>query len=241
DEIGILQIIIIISAFISLAAVIPILFLSEDKRSLPKEKLRKSSLIENLKELPKDYYKFLLVSLFFGLANFTIFLFILHTKTVVLGIDENTPLLTQMSIPIIIFIWFNIIYTLLSIPFGKWSDTYGRKLIFAVGLVLYIITCFGFVITTNLFFLFLFFGLYGAFNAATDGIQKAFAVDLLPPDLKGTGIGLLQTLTGFAGIAGGLIAGCLYEQNVATAFIYGGIMAVFALMLLIKIKFSYQD
>jgi MFS family permease len=241
DEIGILQIIIIISAFISLAAVIPILFLSEDKGSFSKEKLRKSSLIGNLKKLPKDYYKFLIVSFFFGLANFTILLFILHTKTVILGIDENTPLLTQMSLPIIIFIWFNIIYTVLSIPFGKMSDIYGRKLIFAVGLVLYIITCFGFVITANLIFLFLFFGLYGAFNAATDGIQKAFAVDLLPPDLKGTGIGLLQTLTGFAGIAGGLIAGYLYEQNIATAFIYGGIMAAFALALLIGMQFSFEE
>ena len=114
-------------------------------------------------------------------------------------------------------------------------------MIFAVGLVLYIITCVGFVFTTDLIFLFLFFGIYGAFNAATDGIQKAFAVDLLPPDLKGTGIGLLQTLTGFAGIAGGLIAGYLYEQNIATAFIYGGIMASFALALLFGMKFSSEE
>ncbi len=146
-----------------------------------------------------------------------------------------------MSIPIIIFIWFNIIYTVLSIPFGKMSDSYGRKKIFAFGLVLFIITCFGFVITTNLFFLFLFFGIYGAFNAATDGIQKAFVVDLLPPDLKRTGIGLLQTLTGFAGIAGGIIAGVFYEQNIGSAFIYGGITAAIALALLLKMKFSYQD
>lgn len=241
DEIGILQIIIIISAFISLAAVIPILFLSEDKTVYLKEEKSRTSFVQNLKKLPKDYYKFLIISIFFGLANFTILLFIFHTQTVVLGIDESTPPLMLMGIPILIFIWFNIIYTVLSIPFGKWSDIYGRKAIFAVGLSLFMLTCTGFVFTTDLIFLFIFFGIYGAFNAATDGIQKAFAVDLLPSNLKGTGIGLLQTITGFAGIAGGLIAGFLYSKNESSAFIYGAGMATIALGLLMLMNFSHQE
>ncbi|MHA2202700.1 MAG: MFS transporter [Candidatus Hodarchaeales archaeon] len=203
NELEILKIIIIISAFISLLAVIPIFFISESAELTPEEDQRLTSLVQNLKGLPKSYYKFLIVSIIFGLANFTILLFILHSQTVVLGIDETVSPLVLITIPIIIFIWFNIVYTVLSIPFGDWSDKYGRKLVFAVGLTLFVITCFGFLITTNLILLFLFFGIYGAFNAATDGIQKAFAVDLLPQGLKGTGIGLLQTSVGFAGILGG--------------------------------------
>ncbi len=158
-----------------------------------------------------------------------------------LGIDENTPLLMLMGIPILIFIWFNIIYTVLSIPFGKWSDIYGRKAIFAVGLSLFMLTCTGFVFTTDLIFLFIFFGIYGAFNAATDGVQKAFAVDLLPSNLRGTGIGLLQTITGFAGIAGGLIAGFLYSKNESYAFIYGAGMSTISLGLLMLMNFSHQE
>jgi MFS family permease len=236
SEIEILKIIIIISAFISLLAVIPIFFISETDTS--KEVQRKITLIQNLKELPKNYNKFLLVSIIFGLANFTILLFILHSKTVILGIDESSSPLVLIIIPIIIFIWFNIIYTVLSIPFGDWSDKYGRKQVFGIGLFLYAITCFGFLFTKNIILLFVFFGIYGAFNAATDGIQKAYVVDLLPQELKGTGIGLLQTSVGFAGILGGIIAGSLYYVRPTFAFIYGGIMTIFALILLLSMTFT---
>jgi MFS family permease len=212
---------------------IPIFFISESTEYASKKEQRNITLIQNLKELPKSYFKFLLVSIIFGLANFTILLFILHSKTVVLGMDETASPLALLIIPIIIFIWFNIIYTVLSIPFGDWSDKYGRKQVFAIGLILYAITCFGFLFTTNIILLFLFFGIYGAFNAANDGIQKAYAVDLLPQDLKGTGIGLLQTSVGFAGILGGIIAGSLYYAGPTFAFIYGGIMTIIALILLL--------
>lgn len=223
---------------------IPIFFLSELGGRAPDDKRRHASLLQNLKELPIDFYKFLTVSIFFGLANFTILLFILHAKTVILGIDETLSPQMQIAATIAIFIWFNIIYTVLSIPFGDWSDKYGRKAVFAFGLVLFTITCFSFLLTNDIFFLFLVFGLYGAFNAATDGVQKAFAIDLLPSDLKGTGIGLLQTIVGFASILGGLIAGILYDLTslydleVNLAFIYGGIMAVIALVLLLIMKIS---
>ncbi|MHA2327033.1 MAG: MFS transporter [Candidatus Hodarchaeales archaeon] len=197
-----------------------------------------SSLLQNLKELPKSYYRFLIVSIVFGLANFTILLFILNAKTVILGIDESTPPQLQIAIPITIFIWFNIVYTTLSIPFGGWSDKYGRKAVFGFGLVLFAIACFGFLLTNNIIVLFLVFGIYGAFNAATDGVQKAYAVDLLPTDLKGTGIGLLQTLMGFASIIGGMVAGYLYDLDSHYSFVYGGVMAMTALVLLIVLKIT---
>ncbi|MHA2094284.1 MAG: MFS transporter, partial [Candidatus Hodarchaeales archaeon] len=232
DELGILKLILIISAFISLAAVIPIFFLSDEDEKLNAKIRNKSSFIDNLKSLPRNYYKFLIVSIIFGLGNFTILLFIIHTKTILLGADPNASELVQLAFPIFTFIWFNIIYTILSIPFGSWSDKYGRKNIFAVGLGLFIITCIGFALTTDPIILFLLFGLYGAFNAATDGIQKALAVDLLPSDLKGTGIGLLQTLMGFASIFGGLMAGYLYGLNSSFSFLYGGILAGLSLLAL---------
>ena len=238
NELEILKNIIIISAFISLLALIPIFFISESTEYVSKKEQRKITFIQNLKELPKSYYKFLFVSIIFGLANFTILLFILHSKTVILGMDETASPLVLLIIPIIIFIWFNIIYTVLSIPFGDWSDKYGRKQVFAIGLILYAITCFGLLFTTNIILLFLFFGIYGAFNASTDGIQKAYTVDLLPQDLKGTGIGLLQTSVGFAGILGGLIAGYLYYAGPTFAFIYGGIMTIIALILLLLMTFT---
>ncbi|PWI49448.1 hypothetical protein CEE45_01260 [Candidatus Heimdallarchaeota archaeon B3_Heim] len=238
DELGILKLILIISAFVSLAAVIPIFFLSDQEEKQITEERKKSSLVDNLKGLPGNFYKFLIVSTLFGFGNFTILLFIIHTKTILLGADPNASEFVQLAFPIVTFIWFNIIYTILSIPFGSWSDKYGRKNIFAVGLGLFIFTCLGFSLTTDPIILFLLFGVYGAFNAATDGIQKAFAVDLLPEDLKGTGIGLLQALMGFASIFGGLIAGYLYDFESSFAFLYGGILAGITLLVLFGMNIS---
>jgi MFS family permease len=241
DELGILKLIIIVSAFISLAAVVPIFFLRESEEFKPTEQRQTASIIDNLKELPKDYYKFLVISISFGMANFTILLFIIHAKTILLGANPDVSEIVQLAFPIATFIWFNIVYTILSIPFGSWSDKYGRKNIFAVGLSLFAITCLGFYIANDPLILFLLFGIYGAFNAATDGIQKALAVDLLPSDLKGTGIGLLQTLVGFAGIVGGVIAGYLYDLNSTYAFLYGGILTGVTIVLLFSMKISIGD
>jgi MFS family permease len=247
DELGILKLILIFSALVSLTAVIPIFFLTEPKDRKNPELRKQVNLITSLKDLPRGYYKFLLISIIFGLANFTILLFIIHTKALLLDTNPNTSEISQLIFPILTFIWFNIVYTALSIPFGMWSDKYGRKKIFAVGIGLFILTCFGFAFTRNPLILFFFFGIYGAFNAATDGIQKAFAVDILPSDLKGTGIGLLQTSVGIAGILGGMFAGYLYDTlpyvNLPSsfAFLYGGILSGIALILLLATKMSFSN
>ena len=229
------------SAVISLTAIIPIIFLTEPNTQNKKESQEEISLIQNLRDLPRNYYQFLFVSLLFGLANFTILLFIYHARTVIFEVMGSTPPLFQIGFTISLFIWFNIIYTVLSTPFGSWSDKYGRKIIFSIGLVLFIITCLIFLLTTNFYVLLIAFGVYGAFNAATDGIQKAFTVDLLPPHLKGTGIGLLQTITGFAGILGGMIAGLLYDIDFSLTFLYGALTALIALILFIPMRLASEE
>lgn len=240
SSLSILQLIIIISAFIALLAVIPILFLTDSSKEIEKRKIKNLTLLKSIINLPKPFFKFLFITTIFGLSNFTILIFIIHTKTVILGIDETTSLFLQTAIPIFLFIVFNITYTLLSIPFGSLSDRYGRKRIFGFGLMLYIITTLGMAISSDLFILIPIFGIYGAFNAATDGIQKAFAVDLLPSEYKGTGIGLLQTIMGLASVGGGIIAGALYDINASFAFCYGAIVALFALFLLFMWDFELE-
>lgn len=57
---------------------------------------------------------------------------------------------------------------------------------------------------------------------ATDGVGKAFAVDLLDPDMKATGIGYLGTMTGIATLIASTMAGILWDHFGAGAtFVYG--------------------
>ncbi|MFX0205141.1 MAG: MFS transporter [Candidatus Hodarchaeota archaeon] len=237
SELETLKLIIIIAAFISLLAVIPILLIQEPKQALIHER-RKTSLMQNLKDLPPAYYRLLFTSTIFSLANFTILLFVLASKNVIPA-DESEQF--KVIIPIAFFVLFSLVYTILSIPFGTWSDRVGRKLVYGIGMIIFILTCIGFIVADELWMLIVAFVLYGAFNAATDGIQKAYTVDVVPPELKGTGLGLLQTVTGFAGIIAGIIAGFLMAENMDLPFIYGGIMAAIALVILLALRINLWE
>jgi MFS family permease len=243
SELLVLRAIIIISSVLSLAAVVPIFLLKEQQKERANNgktanNSKSMSLINNLRALNKSYYKFLVISGLFGLSNFTILLFILQAKVVAIQTitEQETILFT-----IIVFILYNISYTGLSFPFGSWSDKYGRKKVFAIGISLLIITCLGFTVaTTNIVVIVFLFLLYGAFYAATDGIQRAFTVDLVPPNLKGTGLGLLQTITGVTSIISGVIAGYLFDIDTRFAFLYGAVVASITLVLLVMTQFGKE-
>lgn len=235
SQLDILKLILIISAIVSLLAVIPILLL---ERKPPKTSEKPSyNLIKDLKKLPVDYYKFLLVSVFFSLANFTILLYVLASKNIVT--DQNS--IEALIVPIGIFVWYSVFYTILSYPLGSISDKIGRKKIFSLGLVLYICTNIFFILTNDILILLVTFAFYGAFSAATDGIQKAYTIDLIPANLKGTGVGLLMTITGIIGIISGVIAGVLMTVDPSFPFLYGILMAIIALILLYVLTISESE
>jgi MFS family permease len=56
------------------------------------------------------------------------------------------------------------------------------------------------------------FGIYGIYMAATDGVGKAFAIDLLEPNQKATGLGVLGSFTGLASLIASVSAGYLWDH-----------------------------
>lgn len=236
-ELSILRLIIIVSSLISLLSLIPIFLLSDTEKRSSVKKQSKKGLTQNLKKLPREYYHFLIISTFFGLANFTLLLFIIHTNNIV----STHSTLDSSIMTISLFIIFNLSYTSLSMPFGILSDKVGRKLVLILGLFLLFITNLGFILYSDVLMIILLYLIYGAFYAASDGILKAYTVDLVPKNLKGTGLGLLQTIMGFASIAGGGIAGYLMEINSSYAFLYGSMISIFTILLLLFFKLPQKS
>ena len=69
--------------------------------------------------------------------------------------------------------------------------------------------------------------------AATDGVGKALAIDLLPPEMKATGLGILGSFTGVASLFASLSAGFIWDHwGVSQCFYFSAAGAMLAAALL---------
>ncbi|MCK4352228.1 MFS transporter [candidate division WOR-3 bacterium] len=212
--------IILIAAILAFVSLIPIHFVKEKKKE-PKNLLFKIS----LKSLPKKSRLFILIATIFGLGNFSYMFFILKAQEFFTG-------KFAIGIPILLYILFNIFYASFSIPSGILSDRIGKKNVILLGYSLFVLTCLGFAFSHSLISFIILFALYGLVYACIDGNQRAFVSDMVPTDLRATGLGAFHTLTGLVALPASLIAGTLWGINPAITFIFGGSIAFIAIILL---------
>ena len=212
SEFDLIKKIIILASIIGFISLIPLLFLKEKTAS---KKLKKT-LFVSLKELPKPIIHFVLAAGIFALANFSYMFFVLKTTNMFNSSDEVIPV-----IPLILYILFNIFYTLSSIPFGKLADKIGKEKIIIAGYLLFSLICLGFFYFNSLLLYIFLFIAYGLVYAMTVGVQRAFVADLSNEEARATSLGFFQTTIGICSIIAGIIAGLVYEMNSSYIFIYG--------------------
>lgn len=233
-EIVLIKRVILFASLIGFLSLIPIFFLEEGRKLHGKGKTNYGFFI-TLKKLPRSLWIFLGVSILFAFANFSYMFFLLKAGS----IFNNTYGYILPIIPIVLYILYNISYTLFAIPFGKLSDRVGRKQVLAFGGILLSLVCLGFVFASSiLIFVFLFI-FYGIVYAIMISNQRAFVSDLSPANLRATALGAFQTIIGVSSIISGVVAGVLYNLNNGYLFLYGAILSliyVFALIFFVKEK-----
>lgn len=80
------------------------------------------------------------------------------------------------------------------------------------------------------------FGVLGIYKAASEGVFKAYVVDVVPEELRGSALGAFHTGIGLVMLPGGVIAGLLWDQLGPTPmFLYGAVFAVASMVLLVTI------
>jgi len=220
----------LIAALVAFLSLIPLIFVRDRKKA------RKNfSLKIGLKGLSGKFKIYLLVVGVFAFASFSYMFFILRAQEV-LGLSLESTLLIVLSL----YVLFNIVYALFSLPAGMLSDKIGRKRTIMIGYGFYVAASAGFAFFSNIFLVIALFALYGLFNAFTDAIQRAFASDLLKKEALGTGMGAFYTAIGIAALPANIIAGFIWQfYGAQILFIYGAIVAFIALCmfaLLIKEK-----
>ena len=176
----------------------------------------KAKIDVSLRQFPKDYWKYLLVTALFGLGNSSNAFLILRTQDIGASLETT----------ILIYAAFNLVAALISYPAGSLSDTWDRKNILLASFVIFLIAYLGFALTQNILLvaaLFVFYGLYqGIFRA----VGKAFASDFVPEHLRASGIGWYSTTVGLLQLVASVVAGLLWDRiGHAAVFYYGAAFA----------------
>jgi MFS family permease len=136
----------------------------------------------------------------------------------------------QVGIPTVtiplVYLMFNLVYSLSAVPAGMAADKYGRKRLILLGFVLFAILYYGFAVASGTKAIWILFGFYGLFMGLTEGIQKAFLATIIPQDFKATAFGVYTTAVGLAMFPASLIGGWLWDHvSPAVTFYFGALTA----------------
>jgi MFS family permease len=207
-----------------LAVAVILFFVREPKAAEAPATAKKQSFWEALKGMPAEYKTFLKVSLLFSLSYFSFSFFILRAADI--GVKPEDVLL--------LYVLYNIIYALASVPGGWLSDRMGRKPVIAGAFALYAAICAGFALATAWWHAALLFGLYGIFVALDESVNKAYISDMIPEERRSTAIGAYNTAIGVAYLPASLMVGALWAiAGPVVGFMAAAVIAAFSAAVLI--------
>jgi MFS family permease len=201
-------------------AVLTIVFFIRETRTgkVPKAERPKLS----WKDFGRPYKFFLVIVGLFSLGN---------SSDVFLILKAQDTGISVVIIPLV-YLLFNVVYSLGALPAGILSDRIGPGRIIFSGFLLFGFIYLGFGLASLPWHIWVLFPLYGIFMAMTEGVQKAFLATLIPPKFKGTGFGLYNTLVGLAVFPASLVGGFLWDKvSPQATFLFGMVTAWLAALL----------
>lgn len=176
----------------------------------------KSKIDVSLRQFPKGYWRYLLVTALFGLGNSSNSFLILRTQ------DIGSSLQTT----IVIYAMFNLVAAAISYPAGFLSDKLGRKNVLLVAFVIFLVAYLGFALAPNILVVAMLFVFYGLYQGIFRAVGKALASDFVPQRLRASGIGWYETTLGLLQLVASVVAGLLWAQvGHASVFYYGATFA----------------
>jgi len=207
-----------------LLAFMMVLFVSERSTSVA----AKSKIDTALGRFPKQYWNYLLSTALFGIGNSSNAFLILRTQ------DTGTSL----EITILIYAAFNLVAAVISYPAGVLSDRWGGRTMLLVSYAIFFVAYLGFAVTKNVYLIGILFIVYGLYQGIFRTVGKAMASDLVPEQVRASGIGWYSSTVGILQLISSVVAGLLWDQiGHVAVFYFGAVFAVFGtigLLLLVR-------
>lgn len=177
-----------------------------------------------LKECTPAYKALIAGLLFFALFNSADAFLILKMKESGIG-DLRV---------IVIYVFYNLVFALMSFPIGILGDKVGLKPMLLIGLLIFSVVYFGMgYYTTTIAYIILFF-LYGLYYAFTDGISKAWISKTCSKEDVGTALGVFSGLQSVCTLLASSVAGFVWYRfgSIYVFFIAGAAALLVVLYLL---------
>ncbi len=139
----------------------------------------------------------------------------------------------------VLYLTYNTIYALTSIPFGRLGDRIGLRPLVLTGFFSFSIILMGFSFATSTAHIWGLFILYGLYKGLSDGAGRAYVGKLCGEDKKGTAFGLFHTVSGIMLLPASLGAGIIWDRwGPDYVFMTASIIAFSAALLFMVVRFK---
>ena len=224
------RLIFLLSAIPALVAVAVIVLFVRDKEASGEGRI--GEFLKEIKQLGRPFYLLLVIVVVFYIGEISYAFFILRAYDAGLTIGN----LDDTSSTVVLYVLYNAVFVFVAMPAGKLSDIFGRKPVIAASFSIFALTCLTMILAGDIAIAAMGFALFGVYKGSSEGVLKAYVVDVAPKHLRGTALGAFHTAIGMVMLPGGVIAGLLWDGSWPEAtFAYGAVTATVALVLLITI------
>lgn len=234
--VGTYRLIFLLSTIPAVLAILVILAFVREKKAASGRKL--GEFFKEIRQLGNPFYRLIAVVMVFYIGEISYAFFILraYDEGFTIGSYSDTVSTT------ILYILYNVVFVLVAIPAGDFSDRIGRKPVIAFSFSLFAVTSAVMATANSLWLLGLGFVMFGVYKGSSEGVLKAYVTDIVPSNVRGTALGAFHTSVGMVMLPGGIIAGLLWDSvgHWAT-FAYGMVMSIAALVLLVIFRLKKAD
>lgn len=189
----------VIPAFISVALLI--VYVREPEGAAPAGAAKAPLTLADAKRLPLRYWMVVLVGAVFTLARFSEAFLVLRAQDIGL----------QLAYIPVVMVVMNIFYAGAAYPAGAASDRFSARTLLLVGLALLVAADFLLALVSSAPGVFAGASLWGLHMAFTQGLLSKLVADTAPADLRGTGFGIFNLVSGGALLLASVIAGSLWS------------------------------